>query len=482
VKSLHCAAVDLGATSGRVILGTWADGALETREVYRFQNQIHRVGPHDYWDLPGMWTHVQEGLLKAVESLPEGEKLDSVGVDTWGCDHVLTDQSGRLVFPPHAYRDDRTQAGLKELQANPDNHRRIYQHTGIPAVFYNTSLQLAETVASCPGITSLASQCFLLPDYFNFLLSGRAAHGLAIASTTQLLGVDSGDWSEKALRHFKLPSKWFLSPTAASTCLGKVRDIPQLRTTEVVLVPGHDTACAFESFPSSPEHRDLFISTGTWSLIGFKSDSALTSEAALAAGICNERAGDGRYRPLTNIVGMWLLEKTLEDFDAKPTSDSGWNDLINAAASLPEPVHLLDVADAAFVNPGSMRKAIDGHLQQQDCPPPAGLVDYVRLICASLGHGHARAMESFAQLSDQPFDRILMVGGGAKNKLLCQATADAAGVPVVSLEVEGAALGNIGSQLIALGALASFEDFRTKIIHPLDSTRYAPANRSAARV
>lgn len=472
---LHCAAVDLGATSGRIIVGTWADGTLETREVHRFPNQINRVGLHDYWDVPGMWAQVQAGLIKAAESLPEGEHLASVGVDTWGCDHVLTDGNGRLVFPPHAYRDDRTHLGLKELQGKPEDHLRIYQQTGIPAVFYNTSLQLAETVHSCPNITSLASRCLLLPDYFNFLLSGRMTHGLAIASTTQLLDVDSGDWSAETLRHFKVPAFWFSSPIAASTCLGKVRGMPELKSTEVVSVPGHDTACAFESFPSSPAHRDLFISTGTWSLVGFKSDTALTSEVALEAGVSNERAGDGRFRPLTNIVGMWLLEKTLEAFDSRPTNDAQWNDLINAAAALPPPDHLLDIADEVFVNPPSMRTAIDRHVSHQGGTPPDSIAGYMRLICDSLGRGHADAMRSFAELAGQPFDRILIVGGGAKNKLLCQTTANAAGAPVIALEVEGAALGNLGSQLIALGAFRSFDDFRTRVIEPIKSEIYTSA-------
>lgn len=472
---LHCAAVDLGATSGRVILGTWAEDQLETREVHRFPNQINRVGLHDYWDIPGMWSHVQVGLAKAADSLPEGEILASVGVDTWGCDHVLTDAQGRMVFPPHAYRDERTQLGLKELRNDEEGHRQVYRETGIPGIFYNTSLQLAETVRSCPSITSLAAKCLLLPDYFNYLLSGNMSHGRAIASTSQLLSVDTGDWSPDALRRFKLPAYWFTPPVASCTRLGPVKSLRQLRQTEVVSVPGHDTACAFESFPSSPGHRDLFISTGTWSLVGFKSAVPLNSAEALAAGICNERAGDGQFRPLTNIVGMWLIEKTLEDFDARPTNDAQWADLVEAAAALPAPSHLLDIQHDSFVNPPGMRVAIDRHLRQKGANPPDSLAGYVRVICESLGRGHAEAMRSFARLAGRPFDRILMVGGGARNRLLCQATADAAGVPVVALEVEGAALGNLGSQLIALKALDSFEDFRRRIIHPLPARTYAPA-------
>ena len=471
---LHCAAVDLGATSGRVILGTWHAGELVTQEIYRFSNQIHRVGEHDYWDLAGMWTHLKMGLTKAAAALPEGERIASVGVDTWGVDHVLLSAEGRLVFPAHAYRDPRTRRGLEELTENSRDHLRIYKHTGIPAVFYNTSLQLAETVRSFPEMGTLTQRCLLLPDYFNYLLSGRMANEVSIASTTQLLDLESADWSPTALDHFNIPSHWFKTPIKASTRLGEITSLPNLRGTAVVAVPGHDTACAYEALPSHDSDDDLFISSGTWSLVGFKSDGPLNSPAALAAGVCNERTGDGRFRPLRNIIGLWLLEELLKAFPDRPNNDNDWRTLLDEARVLPAPEQLLDVTDPAFTNPVDMKSVIDAHLRQINAPLPSSLAGYVRLIADSLGREHGNVLKQFADLSGQTFQRILMVGGGAKNQLLCQATADAAGVPVVALQVEGSALGNLGSQLIALGALKSFADFREKVIHPLPSRTFRP--------
>jgi rhamnulokinase len=196
----------------------------------------------------------------------------------------------------------------------------------------------------------------------------------------------------------------------------------------------------------------------------------------LAARISNERIGDGRYRPLTNVIGLWLLEQTLKDFTARPGNDAAWGKLITAAEKLPaaKPGSLLDVTDPNFVHPVSMRTAIDAQLKQRRLPVPRHLAGYVRLICDSLGRGHAEAMRAFERLAHRKFRRILIVGGGSKNRLLCQATADAAGVPVVSFALEGTAVGNIASQLIALKAVKNLATFRRHLGQQIKSTVYQP--------
>jgi rhamnulokinase len=221
-STIYTAAVDLGATSGRVILGAWSKNRLTLTEVHRFPNSFRTLGGHDYWDIGTLWHEAQTGLRKAVAALPRRAQLASVGVDVWGVDFALVDDAGRLVFPVHAYRDARTQRGLKRLANTRAALERIYAATGIPNVFYNSSLQLEETVASCPALTDLATRCLFLPDYFNFLLSGRMENELTIASTTQLLDVHSTDWSGAALKHFRLPPQWFSPPILSGTRLGKV--------------------------------------------------------------------------------------------------------------------------------------------------------------------------------------------------------------------------------------------------------------------
>ena len=473
----YAAAVDLGATSGRVMLGAWSRGKLQLAEVHRFPNRFHSLGGHDYWDIGALWAEIQGGLRRAAAALPRGARLASVGVDAWGVDHVLLDDAGRIVFPVHAYRDARTQAGLRRLGSTRAALARIYAATGIPNLFYNTSLQLEETVAGCPAVEDLATRCLFLPDYFNYLLSGRMENELTIASTSQLLDVHGRDWSRATLDHFHIPPGWFTPPVAAGTRLGKVRGLPELAGTQVIVVPGHDTACAYDAMPAAADGSDLFISSGTWSLVGFESESPVLGPEALAARIANERIGDGRYRPLVNVIGLWLLEGIMRDFHSRPTDDRGWAALIAAAEKLPAPAALLVVDDPAFGTPPSMKAAIDAQLKRRRLAAPKNLAGYTRLICASLGRGHANALAAFERMTGRRFQRILMVGGGSRNRLLCQATADAAGLPVVSFNLEGTAVGNLARQFIALGVVKDLASFRRDLAKGLAQRTYAPSTR-----
>jgi rhamnulokinase len=469
-KTIHCAAVDLGASNGRVIVGAWNGRSLSLNEVHRFQNQFHSLGGHVYLDVPGIWAEVTRGLREAKRKFP---KLASVGVDTWGVDHVLVDASGRIVFPVHAYRDARTQPGLRRLAKSRAALDKIYAATGIPNLFYNTSLQLDEALTSCPGLANLAERCLLLPDYFNFLLSGRMENEISIASTTQLLDVRATDWSRTAMDHFHIPSPWFTKPILAGTPLGTVRGIPELKGVKVVAVPGHDTACAFDAMPAGPDGDDLYLSSGTWSIVGFEHRRPVLGPGALAASVSNERTGDGRYRPLANVVGLWLLERTLGESSSPPKSDFEWRNLLASAAALPAPERPLDVTDPAFINPPSMRSAIDAQLRRRKLPIPRRIAGYTRLICDSIGSGHAGALRMFEGLTGRKFARIIIVGGGSRNSLVCKATADASGIPVHAFTIEGSSVGNIARQLIGLGAVASLAEFRKTFARQLSPLIYS---------
>ena len=214
---VHCAAVDLGATSGRVIVGTWVSRSLKLTEVHRFPNQFRSLGANDYWDLPYLWDEARAGLLKAKQQFPQ---LASVGVDAWAVDHVLVNAAGRMVHPVHAYRDHRTQ----KLSARLSRHgiEQVYALTGIPNHPYNTSLQLQETLAACPEMSAAAARCLFLPDYFNFLLSGRMANELSVCSHSQLIDVHGRDWSAGALAFFGIPRRWFSPPALSPRKLGPV--------------------------------------------------------------------------------------------------------------------------------------------------------------------------------------------------------------------------------------------------------------------
>jgi rhamnulokinase len=466
---VHCAAVDLGATSGRVIVGTWAGQRLTLTEVHRFPNQFRPLAGHDYWDLPYLWSEVATGLRHARHQFP---RLASVGVDSWAVDHVLVDATGRQLCPVHAYRDSRTAALSAALGRDGLDH--IYTLTGIPNYSYNTSLQLQETLQSSPAVSALATRCLFISDYFNFLLSGRMENEISISSHSQLLDVRGTDWSAEAQAHFKIPARWFSHPALSPQTLGPVTGLAELQGVQSILVPGHDTAAAFTAMPAASDGSDLYLSSGTWSLLGFESTTPLLGPEALAARVSNERMGDGRYRPLCSCLGLWLLEQTVPAFRSRPQTAQGWQKLIAAATRAPAPALLLDVTDTSLFSPPVMRTAIDTQLKKRGAKPPRDLAGYVRLICDSLGQGHADAVRTFERLADRKFKRILIVGGGSKNRLLCQATANASGLPVVSFALEGAAVGNLASQLIALGAVKDLATFRHLLSRHLKQTVYRP--------
>jgi len=466
---VQIAAIDLGATSGRVILGTYAKGNLSLEEVHRFPNKFEFLGKNCYWNLAGLFAEMKTGLLKAKEKAP---KLASCGVDVWGVDSVLVDKKGRLVQPTYAYRDTRSEALSRKLAKS--GIEDVYKWTGIQVLPFNTSLQLQETLTTYPAIKDIADRCLFLPDYFNFLLSGKMETEISVASTGQLLDVKSCKMSKKALDYFGIPTSWFSKPKLSPANLGKIKGIPELKDVQVTMVPGHDTSCAYDAMPASEDGTDFYISSGTWSLMGFESDKPVLGKEALKACISNERMGDGRYRPLTNCQGLWLLEQTLPSFTSQPMTNADWKRLIAAAKEAPAPKALINVTDRSLFNPASMKDAIDKQLKRRKHKAPKDLAGYTRLICESLGKGHADGIERFEKMTGKTFERILIVGGGSKNPLLCQATADYAKRPVVSFSLEGTAVGNMANQLIALGAVESIPAFRRQLLKSLKKKVYQP--------
>ncbi|TVR53417.1 MAG: rhamnulokinase [Puniceicoccaceae bacterium] len=463
-------AIDLGATSGRLILGTLGPRSLKLREIHRFPNRFDHLGPHCYWNLPGLLAEILQGLRLARRVAPE---LASCGVDTWGCDSVLLDRSGRLVYPTHAYRDTRTEEVFKRLAARGLD--RVYEWTGQPNLSYNTSLQLQEIVRAHPGMTKVAKRCLFLSDYFNFLLSGRMANEMSVASTSQLLDARSKSFSTKALNHFGIPPSWFTKPRLSPAPFGAVTGHRELDGLAVTLVPGHDTSCAYDAMPADENGGDIYLSSGTWSLLGFESDQPLLGPRALDDVVCNERLGDGRFRPLKTCLGLWLLEQILPAFSRRPDSPKDWEKLITDAEKAPAPRKLINVTDRALFNPASMKDAIDAQLKRRRAKPPSSLAHYTRLICESLGQGHADGVAAFEAMTGRKFNRILMVGGGSKNRLLCQTTANRAGIPVVSLNLEGTAVGNLANQFIALGAVENLASFRRLLGQTLQARTFEPA-------
>jgi len=462
------AAIDLGATSGRVIVGEYSREGLELTEVHRFFNTFHELSGNSYWDIGALADAVREGIRKARNLFPH---LQSVGVNTWGVDHAIVDADGRLVFPVHAYRDTRTNPVLERIRAAGDHHR-LYAWTGIPPINYNTGVQLKETLDRYPALRQTGTRVLLLSDYFNFLLSGTMANEFSQSSTGQIVDASSQCYSREALEYFGIPQDWLQGPEMAGRRLGKLRDIAGCEDLDVILVPGHDTSCAFEVIPASA--GSLIISSGTWLLAGAMTNGPLLGEEALELGISNERTGNGGYRPCKILIGLWLLEQTIPAFDKRPSTEEEWSALISAAEDRPEPPVLIDTNASELFSPKNMKAALDAQLAARGGTPPRDLPGYLRLICSSLGQTVADTTARFARLADQSFDNIVIVGGGAKNRLLCQSIADKAGIPVTSYRIEASSMGNMAYQLLTLGAIDSLETLRQQIRPKLSEVRYDP--------
>lgn len=462
------AAIDLGATSGRVIVGTWTGSALDLTEAHRFPNAFRELNGSAYWDLGALYHEIKTGLLKAKELFPE---LECCGVDTWGVDVVLTNKDGRLAFPCHAYRDGRTNTIVDAVRAEGED-RWLFDRTGIPMINYNTSFQLADLVQAFPGLSGVVDRAMLLPHYFNFLLSGVVQSDYSNASTTQLLDVDKGSYSKDVLGKFSIPTDWLAEPVAAGQVLGAVTVDPLLEGVQLALVPGHDTSCAFEVVPR--EGNTFILSSGTWMLAGAMSEKPLLGDEAFEFGISNERCGDGSFRPNKILLGLWLLEQTIPAFEKRPQTDGEWGALIAAAEERPDPAVLLDIRDRDLFNPPSMREAIDAKIRGQGGTPPEDLPGYLRLISASLAAGVGQTMTTFESLMGKEFDNIVILGGGSKNRLLCQLIANACGKAVTSFNLEASSVGNIAYQLLALGKIKSLEVFHEVLRPSLSPKVYQP--------
>lgn len=466
-KTVTVAAVDLGATSGRVIVGQFTGGQLKLTEVHRFANGFHELQDNCYWNLGGIWQEIKKGLLEALRLFPD---LSSVGVDTWGVDHVFLNEHGRLLFPPHAYRDQRTQPILQGIRA-AGQAAMLYEWTGLPLINYNSALQIQETLQVMPALRDACKRVLTLPDYFNYLLSGVQVNEVSIASTMQLLDVRSVDFSDQAMQYFGIPRHFFGKPECAGKLLGPVSGIAGMDGVQVALVPGHDTSGAFEAIPQ--DGNSMIVSSGTWLLAGALTAGPCLGKEAFELGISNERTGTGGYRPCKILLGLWLLERIQISFKLN-LAPKDWDAVARQAATLAQPGVLLDLNDESLFNPADMRLAIDAQLRVKGGELPDSLAGYTRLICSSLAAAVAKTAGTFAGFSGQEFDSVVIVGGGSKNELLCQSIADATGKPLISYQLEASSVGNMAYQLKALGAVQSLTEIHSVIRNTMNRVVYNP--------
>jgi rhamnulokinase len=461
-ESRSCAAVDLGASSGRVAVIDWDGERLALRQARRFDTPLRRDPETGYqcWDLDAMEREIRAGLAAAAALAP----IESVGVDGWGVDHVLLDAGHRRVGPAISYRDDRTEGVMERVLARMPR-QEIYRRTGIQFQPFNTLYQLAATAARHPDWLGRARHLLMLPDYFHWKLGGAIANEYTNATTTQLVGAVSGDWDEELLGLAGIAGELVTPPVQPAVILGEAR-VRGARSIQVTAPGSHDTASAVAAIPLVP--GEAFIISGTWSLMGVESERPLHDELALRCNVSNEGGVERRFRVLKNIAGLWLTQRLAREL-GQPESA-----LVAAAADAPEWRAAIDPTDARFLNPPSMVAAIQGFCVETGQEPPSNEGALVRCALESLALSYRGVKVELERLLGRPLTRLRVGGGGARNGLLNQLTADACEVPVVVGPAESSLLGNGCVQLIGLGAFASLDEARASLRRSFDPSEIEP--------
>ena len=466
-------AIDIGASGGRCILGWLYAGKLLTEEVHRFPNGMVQINGQYCWDIDNLFAEIIIGLKKCKEL---GKIPASVGIDTWGVDFVLLDDENNLVGPAVAYRDNRSEG--MDLEVNKFiSESELYSRNGIQKIFFNTIYQLMGIKVHTPQYLDRAVKLLFLPDYLHYKLSGVKKTEYTIASTSGLLNAKEKVWDDEIISRCGFPRELFCEIVPAGTVLGGFT--PEIINevgyfSKVIMPPSHDTASAFLAVPAKSE-RSVYISSGTWSLMGVEITEPITTEDSRIENFTNEGGFNYRYRFLKNIAGLWLLQSVHKEIG----NGISYSDLVELARKS-DCDCIFDVNDERLAAPESMIDAIKDacRLQCQHCSDsnvsllssklPETLGDYARSIFLSLAHSYFHTIESLKKLTGTKYDSINIIGGGSLNNFLNQLTVQACNLPVYAGPAEGTALGNIASQMIAMGVLSDYKAARTIIRQSFD--------------
>ena len=417
-------AVDIGASSGRHIVGWQENGGIRTEEVYRFPNGVVELDGHLTWDIAALESHVRAGIEEALKKYPQ---IESLSVDTWAVDYVLMNGS-EPILPCYAYRDSRTEASIPRVHEKIP-FSELYRRTGIQFQPFNTIYQLyADKLA---GRLDRACGFLLIPEYLMYKLCGEKSHEYTNATTGGMVNAETGEYDGEIIRALDLPKAFFKPLQQPGTVIGKYKGI------NVVLCATHDTGSAVEGIPM--EGNELYISSGTWSLLGVKTPKPLTDAGSEAANYSNE-GGVGYNRYQKNIMGMWLVNRLRSEL----CPEKPWDE-ITAEAEVKHFDHLVDVNDPVFLAPESMKAAFDSKLPH----PPKCTAGYFRCAYRSLADGYRKAIEEIEKNTGRQYRKLYIVGGGAKSRYLNRLTEEATGKQVIALPIEATALGNLKIQMEA---------------------------------
>lgn len=474
-------AIDLGSSHGRAYWGALSDdGGLDQEPLLEVPNGSVRIGERWYWDLLRLFDFLPKAVRHAADRA-EGRPF-TVGICTWGVDYALLDDRDELLGQMHHYRDPRT-TGAYDRLFDRASKEDIYAATGNMFLPINTLAQLAAEHRDRPWLLDKAAALLFPPDVMAWYLTGRAVNEITIASTSQFLDTGTRDWARPLLRQLGLPTRFLCPLVRPSSEIGRLR--PSLREAEslpdtatVVAVCGHDTASALLATPFAAGERGVFISTGTWSLLGTELDDPDRSAAALADNFTNEIGADDRVVFHKILIGLWLIQECHRCWSAEG-HDLSFAEIHAAAKGAPALTHLFQVDDPRFIAPVHMPSAIADWFTDRGLSPPDSVSAIARAVYESLAANHADTIERMERLTGRRPGPVHMVGGGVQAALLCQFTADATGRPVVAGPVEATVTGNMISQLRFQGRLADLEAGRALVRDTATLTRYEPSDTHA---
>lgn len=476
LNPIEVVAIDLGATSGRVVRGSMSQGSVSLSVVSRFANNPEHTGNGLRWNISNLYNQAIEGLATAIRQSPG---LVSVGVDSWAVDYGRI-RNGVLAEEPFHYRDERSQRGVAMVH-DAIEPSALYQLNGLQFLPFNTLYQLsADRLAG--GLDQIES-VLLIPDLINFWLTGTKACERTNASTTGLLNVGTGEWDHDLVQLLELPPSILAQLIPSGSIVGptttEANKVLGLATSlDVIAVGSHDTASAVVAIPMDPSNS-AYISCGTWGLVGVELDEPVLTEQSRAANFTNEGGVDGKVRFLHNVMGLWLLSETIREWESETGQPIDIEALLSKAQTLPPSKSVFDANHARFLPAGEMVQRISAQCQEQGIEFPQTQAGIARLIVESLAQAFADAVAQAGFLSGIDIDQIHLVGGGALNRLLCQSTATRSGVPVIAGPVEATALGNVLVQLRSVGAIqGSLADMRALVSDSVATNTYLPGNAS----
>ena len=468
-------AIDLGAESGRTMLGTLTDEKLTLTETHRFQNGPVRLPDGLHWDVLRQWTEIKAGIAATVE---RGVEISSLGVDTWAVDFALLDKNGALLGTPFHYRDARTDGMLDEAFRRMPREK-LFANTGIQFMQLNTLYQLLAMVCEKSPILDIAQSFVTIPDLLNYWLCGEITNEFTNATTTQCLNPIKRDWSQPVLESMGIPTHLFGPVTAPGKSIGTL--LPDIAEetgageVKVVLPACHDTGSAVVAVPA--QNQDFaWISSGTWSIMGAEVKEPALGEKALAYNFTNEGGVFDTWRLSKNIMGLWIIQECRREW-GRQGQEYSYDEMTRLAAESEVFLAVINPDDDAFFHPGDMPERIGQHCKETGQRVPQTKGEVLRVVLESLALKYRWVLERTEELSGKRLDPIHIIGGGTKNRLLNQFTADATNRTLVTGPVEATAIGNVLMQAIGLGHLSSLAEARTVVRNSFEVEEYIPGNR-----